>query len=135
MTMAAFKELHYVGSALAIIAACFPVVGTTCFGVSASAGTPGVRQFSKPATLAHLAQLGTLGVHVTADSEDGCSQNFREVPGLVATCPRECTAVPQAASCWDMQAPLELFQIRRPEFRQYTPTTCERWSNEHQGCS
>ncbi|WP_250545488.1 isocitrate lyase/phosphoenolpyruvate mutase family protein [Paenarthrobacter sp. DKR-5] len=96
MTMATFQELHYtgyplvlpnawdVGSGLAFAEAGFPAVGTTSFGISASAGMPDGGGYSKAATAALLPQLCRLPVHVTADIEDGYSDDSAEVADYVA---------------------------------------------------
>lgn len=94
--MATFRELHYtatplllpnawdVGSALAFAAAGFPAVGTTSFGIAASAGRPDGGRSSKAATAALATQLCRLPVHVTADIEDGYSEDPVEVAEFVA---------------------------------------------------
>ncbi|MGM0928243.1 MAG: isocitrate lyase/PEP mutase family protein [Actinomycetota bacterium] len=94
--MATFLELHHagaplllpnawdVGSALAFAAAGFPAIGTTSFGVAASAGQPDGGRSSKTATSALVAQLVRLPVHITADIEDGYSDDPDEVAGYVA---------------------------------------------------
>lgn len=91
-----FRELHHaelplllpnawdVGSALAFVAAGFPAVGTTSFGVNASTGRPDAGGASKEATLALVARLRDLPVFVTADVEDGYSDDPAEVADLVA---------------------------------------------------
>ncbi|WP_427018213.1 isocitrate lyase/PEP mutase family protein [Pseudarthrobacter sp. P1] len=94
--MATFRELHHtgaplllpnawdVGSALAFAAAGFPAVGTTSFGIAASAGLPDGGRSSKAATAALAAQLCRLPVYVTADIEDGYSDDPAEVAEFVA---------------------------------------------------
>ncbi|KRE78680.1 isocitrate lyase/PEP mutase family protein [Arthrobacter sp. Soil763] len=94
--MATFRDLHYlgeplvlpnawdVGSALAFAAAGFPAVGTTSFGIAASAGAPDGGRASQTATAALVPQLCRLPVHITADIEDGYSDDPDEVAGLVA---------------------------------------------------
>ncbi len=94
--MTAFRELHQsgaplllpnawdVGSGLAFAAAGFPAVGTTSFGIAASAGLPDGEGSSKAATLALVEELCRLPVHVTADIEDGYSDDPAEVAELVA---------------------------------------------------
>lgn len=94
--MPTFRELHYgtsplllpnawdVGSALAFAAAGHAAIGTTSFGVAASQGMPDGGGLSKEATLALVGQLSRLGVHVSADIEDGYSNDPAEVAGLVA---------------------------------------------------
>jgi 2-methylisocitrate lyase-like PEP mutase family enzyme len=91
-----FRELHHaelplllpnawdVGSALAFVAAGFPAVGTTSFGVNASTGRPDAGGASKEATLALVERLRLLPVFVTADVEDGYSDDPGEVADLVA---------------------------------------------------
>ncbi|HXF01454.1 MAG TPA: isocitrate lyase/phosphoenolpyruvate mutase family protein [Arthrobacter sp.] len=94
--MATFLELHHmdaplllpnawdVGSALAFVAAGFPAVGTTSFGVAASAGQPDGGGSSKTATAALVAQLVRLPVHLTADIEDGYADDPDQVASFVA---------------------------------------------------
>ncbi|WP_091248373.1 isocitrate lyase/phosphoenolpyruvate mutase family protein [Arthrobacter sp. ok909] len=94
--MATFRELHHttaplllpnawdVGSALAFATAGFPALGTTSFGIAASAGLPDGGRSSKAVTTALVAQLCRLPVHVTADIEDGYSDDPAEVAELVA---------------------------------------------------
>jgi 2-methylisocitrate lyase-like PEP mutase family enzyme len=94
--MATFRELHHttaplllpnawdVGSALAFATVGFPAVGTTSFGIAASAGLPDGGRSSKAVTTALVAQLCRLPVHVTADIEDGYSDDPAEVAELVA---------------------------------------------------
>lgn len=91
-----FRELHYsgapfllpnawdVGSGVAFAAAGFPAVGTTSFGIAASAGLPDGGRSSRAATAALAAQLCRLPVHVTADIEDGYSDDPAEVADFVA---------------------------------------------------
>ncbi|MGO4533361.1 isocitrate lyase/PEP mutase family protein [Leifsonia sp. 2MCAF36] len=87
-----FRDLHYadrplllpnawdVGSALAFVAAGFPAVGTTSFGVNASTGRPDAEGASREATVALIRALSALPVYVTADIEDG----FSDDPAWVA---------------------------------------------------
>ncbi|MFJ6418607.1 isocitrate lyase/phosphoenolpyruvate mutase family protein [Paeniglutamicibacter sp. NPDC091659] len=94
--MATFYELHQadaplllpnawdVGSGLAFAAAGFPAIGTTSFGIAASAGLPDGDRSSKAATTALVTQLGRLPVHITADIEDGYSDDPAEVADFVA---------------------------------------------------
>ncbi|WP_349361624.1 isocitrate lyase/PEP mutase family protein [Arthrobacter antibioticus] len=96
MTMASFQDLHHaeaplvlpnawdVGSALAFAAAGFPAIGTTSFGISVSTGSPDGGRSSKQATAALTTILGRLPVHLTADIEDGYSENPSEVADFVA---------------------------------------------------
>ncbi|GAA1498662.1 isocitrate lyase/PEP mutase family protein [Paeniglutamicibacter kerguelensis] len=94
--MTTFLELHHadaplvlpnawdVGSALAFAAAGFPAIGSTSFGIAASAGLPDGDRSSKAATTALVAQLVRLPVHITADIEDGYSDDPAEVAEFVA---------------------------------------------------
>lgn len=94
--MTTFRDLHQsdaplllpnawdVGSALAFAAEGFPAIGTTSFGVAASAGRPDGGRASRAATLALVAQLRRLPVHVTADIEDGYSDDPAAVADLAA---------------------------------------------------
>ncbi len=94
--MATFRELHHgtaplllpnawdVGSALAFVAAGYQAVGTTSFGVGASAGLPDGGRASRVGTVALVAQLRNLPVHVTADIEDGYDGDTAAVADLVA---------------------------------------------------
>ena len=91
-----FRELHFldvplllpnawdVGSALAFVAAGFRAVGTTSFGVNASTGRPDAEGASREASLALIGRLRVLPVFVTADIEDGFSDDPAEVADLVA---------------------------------------------------
>jgi 2-methylisocitrate lyase-like PEP mutase family enzyme len=91
-----FRGLHYqnrpfllpnawdVGSAVAFAAAGFPAIGTTSFGVNASAGRPDAGSASKEATAALVRRLAVLPVHVSADIEDGYSDDPEEVAAFVA---------------------------------------------------
>ena len=77
-----FRDLHYrdeplllpnawdVGSALGFVAAGFPALGTTSFGVNASTGVPDAAGAGREATVALIRKLRVLPVHVTADIED-----------------------------------------------------------------
>lgn len=94
--MATFRELHFadaplllpnawdVGSALAFAAAGFPAIGTTSFGIAASAGVPDGGGSTKAPTLSLIKQMCRLPVHVTADIEDGYSVDAAEVADFVA---------------------------------------------------
>lgn len=73
-----------VGSALAFAAAGFPAVGTTSFGVNASTGRPDAAGASREATVALVGRLRALPVHVTADIEDGFSDDPEAVGDFVA---------------------------------------------------
>ena len=94
--MATFTDLHHgaapvllpnawdLGSALAFAEAGFAAVGTTSFGIAASSGQPDGGRSSKGATLALVAELCRLPVFITADIEDGYSDDPTEVAGFVA---------------------------------------------------
>ncbi|GAB3120652.1 isocitrate lyase/phosphoenolpyruvate mutase family protein [Glaciibacter psychrotolerans] len=94
--MATFRQLHHlnsplllpnawdVGSALAFTEAGYRAVGTTSFGIAASAGLPDGGRSSKAATLALVARMRPLHVHVTADIENGYSDDPAEVASFVA---------------------------------------------------
>lgn len=96
MTMASFQDLHQaeiplvlpnawdVGSALAFAAAGFPAIGTTSFGISVSTGQPDGGRSSKQATAALAMMLTRLPIHITADIEDGYSDDACEVADFVA---------------------------------------------------
>jgi 2-methylisocitrate lyase-like PEP mutase family enzyme len=73
-----------VASALAFVDAGFPAVGTTSFGVSAAGGTPDAGRASRRATEALVHQLRALPAFVTADIEDGYSDDPAEVADFVA---------------------------------------------------
>lgn len=91
-----FRELHYfdaplllpnawdIGSALAFASAGYTAVGTTSFGIAAGAGLPDGGRSSKAVTSALAAQLCHLPVHITADIEDGYSDEPTEVAEFVA---------------------------------------------------
>ncbi len=91
-----FRELHFedellllpnawdVGSALAFAAAGFPAIGTTSFGVNASAGRPDAAGASRDDTVALVTRIRSLPVYVSADIEDGFSDDPAEVAALVA---------------------------------------------------
>lgn len=73
-----------VGSAIAFAAAGFPAIGTTSFGVNASAGHPDAGGASKDATVALVRRLLALPVPISADIEDGYSDDPEEVGAFVA---------------------------------------------------
>jgi 2-methylisocitrate lyase-like PEP mutase family enzyme len=91
-----FHELHHgdtplvlpnawdVGSAIAFLDAGFEAIGTTSFGVSASGGRPDGNRASKDATGALVHALQGLPVYVTADVEDGHSDDSDAVSDFVA---------------------------------------------------
>ncbi|MFF9563728.1 isocitrate lyase/phosphoenolpyruvate mutase family protein [Leifsonia sp. NPDC014704] len=73
-----------VGSAIAFAAAGFPAIGTTSFGVNAASGRPDAEGASREATLALVARITALPVYISADIEDGFSDDSEEVADLVA---------------------------------------------------
>ena len=72
-----------VSSALAFVAAGFAAVGTTSFGVNAAQGRPDGAGSSRDATRDLVHRLRALPVHVTADIEDGFSDDPSEVASFV----------------------------------------------------
>ena len=91
-----FRDLHLadtpfllpnawdVGSALGFAAAGFPAIGTTSFGVNASAGLPDAQGASRDVTVALVGKLRAVPVYISADIEDGYSDDPGEVAALVA---------------------------------------------------
>lgn len=91
-----FRDLHHteaplllpnawdVGSAIAFADAGFPAVGTTSFGIGAAAGRPDGIRASKKGTADLVQCLSELQIYVSADIEDGYSDDPREVADLVA---------------------------------------------------
>jgi 2-methylisocitrate lyase-like PEP mutase family enzyme len=91
-----FRELHFedaplllpnawdVGSALAFAASGFPAIGTTSFGVNASAGRPDAGGASQDGTVALVRAISSLSVYISADIEDGYSDDPGEVGDFVA---------------------------------------------------
>lgn len=91
-----FRELHDgdlpfllpnawdVASALAFVAAGFPAVGTTSFGVAAAAGHPDGGRSTKDATASLAAQLARLPVPASTDIEDGYDDDPDAVAAYVA---------------------------------------------------
>jgi 2-methylisocitrate lyase-like PEP mutase family enzyme len=91
-----FHELHHAGrplvlpnawdvaSALAFAEAGFPAIGTTSFGVAASAGKPDGDRSSREATRALAQRLSALPCHISADVEDGYSDDPGQVAEYVA---------------------------------------------------
>ncbi|MBW0088692.1 isocitrate lyase/phosphoenolpyruvate mutase family protein [Pseudonocardia sp. KRD-184] len=73
-----------VASAVAFVDAGFPAVGTTSFGVGAAAGRPDGGRASRDATAALVRALAPLDAHVSADVEDGYSDDPDEVAAYVA---------------------------------------------------
>ena len=94
--MTTFRDLHSgnaplllpnawdVGSALAFASAGYPAVGTTSFGVSTSAGDPDGGGSTQAATAALVGRLSGLSVFITADIEDGYSDDPDAVADFVA---------------------------------------------------
>jgi 2-methylisocitrate lyase-like PEP mutase family enzyme len=91
-----FRDLHYgqtplllpnawdVGSAIAFADQGFPAVGTTSFGVGAAAGYADGGRASKDATTWLVRALGGLPGYVSADIEDGYSDDPGEVADYVS---------------------------------------------------
>ncbi|WP_333771231.1 isocitrate lyase/PEP mutase family protein [Streptomyces sp. IBSBF 2435] len=92
-----FRDLHYggdlplllpnawdVASALAFADAGFRAVGTTSFGVAAAAGEPDGGRASRDATRALVRRLAGIPVHVTADIEDGYTEDPEQVADYAA---------------------------------------------------
>lgn len=73
-----------VPSALAFADAGFPAVGTTSFGVAATAGHPDGGRASREATTALVHALAALPVYVSADVEDGYADDPAQVADYVA---------------------------------------------------
>jgi len=92
-----FRDLHHgdlplllpnawdVGSALAFVAAGFPAVGTTSFGVAAASGTPDGARATRDATRTLAHALAPLPAYVSVDVEDGYSDDPAEIAEYVAT--------------------------------------------------
>lgn len=93
VTFTSFRDLHYadepllllpnawdVPSALAFHEAGYRAVGTTSFGVAASAGHPDGGRASKEPTRRLAHQLQNLPIYVSADVEDG----YHDDPDMVA---------------------------------------------------
>jgi 2-methylisocitrate lyase-like PEP mutase family enzyme len=91
-----FRDLHYgetplllpnawdAGSAVAFADQGFPAVGTTSFGVGAAAGRADGGRASKDATTRLVQALAGLPAYVSADIEDGYSDDPGEVAAYVA---------------------------------------------------
>lgn len=91
-----FRDLHHdglplllptawdVASAVAYADAGFPAVGTTSFGVGATAGYVDGTRASRDATTALVRALKTLPAYVSADIEDGYADDPHEVAAYVA---------------------------------------------------
>jgi 2-methylisocitrate lyase-like PEP mutase family enzyme len=73
-----------VASAIAFAEAGFPAIGTTSFGVAASAGTPDGGRSTREGTRRLVRALAALPVFVTADIEDGYSDDPAEAAEYVA---------------------------------------------------
>lgn len=73
-----------VSSALAFLDAGFPAVGTTSFGVAATAGQPDAGRATAQDTLVLARRLSRLPGFVSVDVEDGYSDDPDEVAGYVA---------------------------------------------------
>ena len=94
-----FRDLHYqelplvlpnvwdVPSAIALLAAGFPALGTTSFGVAASHGAPDGGGSTRDANLRLAAALHPLRCHVSLDVEDGYSADPDEVADYVGLLP------------------------------------------------
>jgi 2-methylisocitrate lyase-like PEP mutase family enzyme len=91
-----FRDLHYadaplllpnawdVSSALAFYDAGYRAIGTTSFGVAASAGRPDGGRSSKEPTSSLVRQLQNLPAYVSADVEDGYHDDPDVVAGYVS---------------------------------------------------
>jgi 2-methylisocitrate lyase-like PEP mutase family enzyme len=91
-----FRDLHFadeplllpnawdVSSALAFYDAGYRAIGTTSFGVAATAGHPDGGRSSKKPTSDLVRRLGNLAVYVSADVEDGYDDDPDNVAGYVA---------------------------------------------------
>jgi 2-methylisocitrate lyase-like PEP mutase family enzyme len=73
-----------VGSALALVEAGFPAVGTTSFGIAAAGGSPDGRGRTREATRALVERLRVLPAHVSADIEDGYHDDPEQVAAYAA---------------------------------------------------
>ena len=93
--MTSFFDLHHeelplllpnawdVASALAFAAAGFRAIGTTSFGVAAGAGHPDGGRATRDATKSLVAALLSLPAHISADIEDGYSDDPDDVARYV----------------------------------------------------
>ena len=91
-----FHELHHgerplvlpnawdVASALAFAEAGYPAIGTTSFGLAASAGRPDGDRSAREATRALVRRPGSLPCYLTADVEDGYDDDPARVADYVA---------------------------------------------------
>ncbi|MGW8329132.1 isocitrate lyase/PEP mutase family protein [Streptomyces sp. NPDC055897] len=91
-----FTDLHHraaplllpnawdVASALALVDAGFPAVGTTSFGVAASGGSPDGGRASKQATQVLAQKLRGAPFYLSADIEDGYGDDPEEVAAYAA---------------------------------------------------
>jgi 2-methylisocitrate lyase-like PEP mutase family enzyme len=73
-----------VASALAFMAAGYPAIGTTSFGVNAAAGHPDGGRSMKDATARLAGALGVLPAYVSVDVEDGYDDDPERVASYVA---------------------------------------------------
>jgi 2-methylisocitrate lyase-like PEP mutase family enzyme len=73
-----------VASALAFAEAGFPAIGTTSFGVAAASGTADGGRSTREATRRLVRALASLPAFITADIEDGYSDDPTEVAAYVA---------------------------------------------------
>jgi 2-methylisocitrate lyase-like PEP mutase family enzyme len=92
-----FRALHYgvkplllpnawdVGSAVAFADQGFPAIGTTSFGVGAAAGYADGARASKAQTVRLVRAMSALSAYVSADIEDGYSDEPGEVAEYVAS--------------------------------------------------
>ena len=97
MTVVTFRQLHHgdrpfvlpnawdVASALAFAEAGYPAIGTTSFGLAAAAGDPDGDRSAREATRNLVGRLRSLPCHLTADVEDGYSDDPAEVAEYVAS--------------------------------------------------
>ena len=76
-----------VASALALVAAGHPAVGTTSLGIAAAIGLPDASRGIQTATVELARRLADLPVPVTVDLEDGFADDPAEVAALVAALP------------------------------------------------
>lgn len=91
-----FHDLHHtatplllpnawdVASAITFTDAGFPAIGTTSFGVGATAGHADGARASRAATAALVHALAGLSAHISADVEDGYADDPAEVAAYVA---------------------------------------------------
>jgi 2-methylisocitrate lyase-like PEP mutase family enzyme len=94
-----FRDLHYadlplvlpnawdVPSALALVAAGFPALGTTSFGVAASHGVPDGAGSTRDANVRLASALRPLNCYLSLDVEDGYASDPEEVAEYVGRLP------------------------------------------------